>query len=86
MSQRNPRLARRKYLDSVSNEGIGTYLEEMLLHHGLFDDSPHTRKDIWAYCRLRMLRCVCVRPSVVFFDPLNRVVDDETVRPPQSRC
>ena len=59
MSQRNPRAARRKFLDSVSNEGIGTYLEEMLLHHGLFDDNPHTRADIWAYCRLRMLRIAC---------------------------
>ena len=26
----------------MSNEGIGTYLEEMLLHAGLFDDNPHT--------------------------------------------
>ena len=38
------------------SSGIGTYLEEMLLHHGIFDDSPHTRADIWAFARLRMLR------------------------------
>ena len=42
ISQRHERPIRRKYLDSVSNEGIGTYLEEMLLHAGLFDDNPHT--------------------------------------------
>ena len=40
----------------IMHAGIGTYLEEMLLHHGLFDDSPHTRADIWAFARLRMLR------------------------------
>ena len=56
ISQRHARPIRRKYLDSVSNEGIGTYLEEMLLHAGLFDDNPHTRADIWRYYRLRVLR------------------------------
>ena len=58
ISQRHPRLVRRKYLDSVSNEGVGTYLEEMLLHAGLFDDQPHTRVDIWRYrrCLLRSSR------------------------------
>jgi uncharacterized protein (DUF885 family) len=58
ISQRHPRLVRRHYLDSVSNEGIGTYLEEMLLHAGLFDDEPHTRADIWRYYRLRVLRII----------------------------
>lgn len=56
ISQRHNRRVRRHYLDSVSNEGIGTYLEEMLLHSGLFDDEPHTRIDIWRYYRLRVLR------------------------------
>ena len=35
---------------------VSRYLEEMLLHAGLFDDNPHTRADIWRYYRLRVLR------------------------------
>jgi Bacterial protein of unknown function (DUF885) len=47
---------RRHYYDSGANEGIGFYAEEMLLHAGLFDDSPRSREFIWSFMRLRALR------------------------------
>jgi uncharacterized protein (DUF885 family) len=47
---------RRHYYDSGANEGLGFYAEEMMLHAGLFDDSPHTREIIWNFMRLRALR------------------------------
>src|SRR5881396_1518172 len=47
---------RRHYYDSSANEGIGFYTEEMILHAGLFDDSPHTREIIYNFMRLRALR------------------------------
>ena len=34
----------------MSNEGIGTYLEEILLHAGLFDDNPHTVRTPGRFC------------------------------------
>jgi uncharacterized protein (DUF885 family) len=56
LSWANPDPIRRHYYDSSANEGIGFYAEEMLLHAGLFDDSPHTREFIWNFMRLRALR------------------------------
>jgi hypothetical protein len=47
---------RRHYYDSGAIEGLGFYAEEMMLHAGLFDDSPHTREIIWNFMRLRALR------------------------------
>ena len=47
---------RRHYYDSGANEGLGFYAEEMMLHAGLFDDSPRTREIIWNFMRLRALR------------------------------
>jgi uncharacterized protein (DUF885 family) len=47
---------RRHYFDSGANEGLGFYAEEMMLHVGLFDDSPRTREIIWNFMRLRALR------------------------------
>jgi uncharacterized protein (DUF885 family) len=52
----NPDPIRRHYHDSSANEGIGFYAEEMMLHAGLFDDSPRTREIIWSFMRLRALR------------------------------
>src|SRR6266700_255616 len=52
----NPDLIRRHYYDSGANEGLGFYAEEMMLHAGLFDDSPRTREIIWNFMRLRALR------------------------------
>jgi hypothetical protein len=56
LSRRNPDPIRRQYYDSGANEGIGFYAEEMMLQHGLFDDSPHTREIIYNFARLRALR------------------------------
>ena len=56
ISWRNPDPIRRHYFDSGSNEGIGFWVEEMLLQAGLFDDSPKTREIIYSFMRLRALR------------------------------
>ncbi len=56
LSWANPDPIRRHYYDSSANEGIGFYAEEMLLHAGLFDDSPRSREFIWNFMRLRALR------------------------------
>jgi uncharacterized protein (DUF885 family) len=53
-ANRNP--IRRRFFDSGSNEGIGFYVEELLLQYGLFDDSPRTREIIYSFMRLRALR------------------------------
>jgi uncharacterized protein (DUF885 family) len=52
----NPDPIRRHYYDSGANEGLGFYAEEMMLHAGLLDDSPHSREIIWNFMRLRALR------------------------------
>ena len=56
LSWRNPDPVRRHYIDSGANEGIGFYVEEMLLQAGLFDDRPRTREIIYSFMRLRALR------------------------------
>lgn len=56
LSWANSDSIRRYYYDSGANEGIGFYAEEMMLHAGLFDDSPRTREIIWNFMRLRALR------------------------------
>ena len=56
LSWMNPDPIRRYYYDSGANEGIGFYAEEMMLHAGLFDDSPRSREFIWSFMRLRALR------------------------------
>ncbi len=52
----NPDPIRRRYFDSGANEGIGFYVEEMMLQAGLFDDRPRTREIIYNFMRLRALR------------------------------
>lgn len=44
--------------DALQSTGIGFYAEELLLQWGYFDDSPHLRKTMFTYMRLRALRCV----------------------------
>ncbi len=56
LSWANPNPIRRRFFDSGSNEGIGFYVEELLLQYGLFDDSPRTREIIYSFMRLRALR------------------------------
>ena len=47
---------RRHYYDSGANEGLGFYIEEMMMQAGLFDDSPRSREIIYNFMRLRALR------------------------------
>ena len=56
LSWANPNPIRRRYIDSSINEGIGFYVEEMLLQAGLFDFSPRSREIIYSFMRLRALR------------------------------
>ena len=56
LSWTHPDAIRRHYYDSSANEGLGFYAEEMMLHAGLFDDSPRTREILWNFMRLRALR------------------------------
>jgi len=56
LSWSNPDPIRRRYIDSSINEGIGFYVEELLLQAGIFDFSPRTREIIYNFARLRALR------------------------------
>ena len=56
LSWANPDPIRRRYIDSSINEGIGFYVEELLLQAGLFNFSPRSREIIYSYSRLRALR------------------------------
>jgi uncharacterized protein (DUF885 family) len=56
LSWRNPREARRHWLDSVANEGLAFYFEETVLQAGLFDDRPRTRQTMLELMRLRAIR------------------------------
>ena len=56
LSWANPNPIRRHFFDSGSIEGIGFYVEELMLQFGLFDDRPHTREIIYSFMRLRALR------------------------------
>jgi hypothetical protein len=56
LSWANPDPIRRRYIDSSINEGIGFYVEELLLQAGLFNFSPRSREIIYSYARLRALR------------------------------
>ena len=56
LSWKNPDPIRRRFVDSGSNEGIGFYVEEMLLQAGLFDERPYAKEIIYNFMRLRALR------------------------------
>jgi len=56
LSWKNSDPIRRHYFDSNANEGIGFYLEELMLQFGLFNDSPRTKEIIYSFMRLRALR------------------------------
>ncbi|MEQ9443197.1 MAG: DUF885 family protein [Cyclobacteriaceae bacterium] len=55
-SWKNPNPIRRRFFDSGPIEGIGFYVEEMLLQFGLLDDRPRTREIMYSFMRLRALR------------------------------
>jgi enamine deaminase RidA (YjgF/YER057c/UK114 family)/ketosteroid isomerase-like protein len=56
LTWRHPDPAHRQFYDSVPNEGIAFYNEEMLLQAGLFDDAPLTRAIVYNFMRLRAIR------------------------------
>ncbi len=56
LSWAHPDPIRRRFIDSGANEGIGFYVEEMLLQSGLFSFSPRSREIIYRFMRLRALR------------------------------
>ncbi|MEK6479635.1 DUF885 family protein [Catalinimonas sp. 4WD22] len=55
-SWKNDNPIRRRFFDSGPIEGIGFYVEEMLLQFGLLDDRPRTREIMYSFMRLRALR------------------------------
>ncbi len=58
MSWAHPDPVRRRYYDSVANEGIAHYNEEMMLMAGLFEDAPHSQTIVHNFTRLRALRVI----------------------------
>ena len=58
LSWAQPRQMRRHFIDSVSNEGIAHYHEELMLTAGLFADAPHSQAIVQNFIRLRALRVV----------------------------
>jgi hypothetical protein len=58
LSWAHPNPVRRRYVDSVANEGIAFYNEELMLLAGLFDDAPHSQSVVHNFNRLRSLRVV----------------------------
>jgi len=55
VSWSHPDPLRRRYHDSVANEGLGFYAEELLLQAGLLED-PRARELVWSMARLRAAR------------------------------
>ncbi|HET8780342.1 MAG TPA: DUF885 family protein, partial [Agromyces sp.] len=58
LSWAQPNPARRHFVDSVANEGIAHYNEELMLTAGLFDDALHSQTTVYNFVRLRALRVV----------------------------
>lgn len=58
LSWAHPNPMRRHFIDSVANEGIAHYNEELMLTAGLFDDAPHSQTTVYNFVRLRALRVV----------------------------
>ncbi|MGR6318947.1 DUF885 family protein [Micromonospora soli] len=56
LTWRHPDPAHRQFYDSVPNEGIAYYNEEMVLQAGLFEDAPLTRAILYNFMRLRAIR------------------------------
>ncbi len=58
LSWAQPNPMRRHFIDSVANEGIAHYNEELMLTAGLFADAPHSQAVVHNFMRLRALRVV----------------------------
>ncbi len=51
----NPDPIRRQFFDAAANEGIGFYVEEMLLQAGLLDFSPRSQEILYSFMSFRAL-------------------------------
>jgi hypothetical protein len=58
LSWAHPNPLRRRYYDSLPNEGIAFYNEEFLLQAGLFEDAPRSREVVHNFNKLRSLRVI----------------------------
>jgi len=58
MMRIQPDPIRRRHYDGAAVEGLGTYVEEMLLQHGAFDDAPSLRQVTYRMLKLRALRVI----------------------------
>ncbi|MEJ3404763.1 DUF885 family protein [Rathayibacter sp. YIM 133350] len=58
LSWGNPRSIRRHVYDSVPNEGLAHYNEELLLSAGLFAEAPPSQRIVHNFMRLRALRVI----------------------------
>ncbi|GAA1829938.1 DUF885 family protein [Agromyces salentinus] len=58
LSWAQPNPLRRHFVDSVANEGIAHYNEELMLTAGLFAGAPHSQAIVHNFMRLRALRVV----------------------------
>jgi hypothetical protein len=58
LSWAHPNTMRRHFIDSIANEGIAHYNEELALTAGLFADAPHSRAIVYNFMRLRALRVI----------------------------
>jgi len=58
LSWDHPNPLRRRYYDSLPNEGIAFYNEEFLLQAGLFEDAPRSREVVHNFNKLRSLRVI----------------------------
>jgi hypothetical protein len=52
----NPNPVRRQFFDSSANDGIASYVGEMLLQAGLFDFNPRSKEIVYSFMRLRALQ------------------------------
>jgi hypothetical protein len=58
MAWGHPNPIRRRYYDSLTNEGIAFYNEEFMLQAGLFEDAPRSRELVHNFNKLRSLRVI----------------------------
>lgn len=58
LSWAHPNPMRRHFIDSIANEGIAHYNEELALTAALFADAPHSRAIVYNFMRLRALRVI----------------------------
>jgi hypothetical protein len=56
MSWQHPNPARRRFYDSLPNEGIACYHEELMLLGGLLKERPHSARRVASLVRLRAAR------------------------------